>query len=145
VSEEIEQRMMELLPRLREIGPGQPPPEEVGLSRAQITLLDWVARSHACSFQELAEGLSLSAPTVSVGVRRLEEAGLLGRSPNPEDGRAWQLHLTGTGQELWARVHAYRREKVRRVLAALTSEEQQMLVTLLDKALGTAGEGPAAL
>jgi DNA-binding MarR family transcriptional regulator len=145
VSEEIEQRMMELLPRLREIGPGQPPPEEVGLSRAQITLLDWVARSHACSLQELAEGLSLTAPTVSVGVRRLEEAGLLDRSPNPEDGRAWQLHLTAAGQRLWERVRAHRRQKVRRVLAALTPEEQQTLVTLLDKALGTAEQDSAPL
>ena len=127
------------------MGRDSPPPEEVGLSRAQITLLDWVARSHECSLQELAEGLSLTAPTVSVGVRRLEEAGRLGRSPNPEDGRAWQLHLTAAGQQLWARVRAYRRQKVRRMLAALTPEEQQTLVTLLDKALGTAGQDPAAL
>ncbi len=131
-------RLMQLLRRLREVGPGQPPVEEVGISSAQLSLLEWVAASPGCSLQDLADGLALTPPTVSVGVRKLEEAELLTRRPDPGDGRAWQLDLTVAGAALWERVRRYRSEKVRRLLAGLTVEEQQTLLMLLERAVGTA-------
>ncbi len=127
-----------LLRRLRQIGPGRPPPEEVGLSPSQIALLERVASMPDCNLQDLADGLHLTPPTVSVGVRKLEEAGLLERHPDPQDGRAWQFELTEAGRDLWARVEVYRQAKVHRLLAGLTPEERQTLLTLLERALDAA-------
>ena len=135
---EIERHFQRSLRRLREIGPGQPPFEDVGISSAQLTLLEWIATSPGCSLQDLADGLALTPPTVSVGVRKLEEVGLLERRPDPTDGRAWQFELTATGNTLWHRVQHYRNEKTRRLLGGLTPEEQQTLLSLLERALDTA-------
>jgi DNA-binding MarR family transcriptional regulator len=134
-----ETRFIHLLRRLRQVGPEQQPPfESVGITSAQLALLEWVASHPRCSLQDLADGLGLTPPTVSVGVRRLEEIGLLERHPDPEDGRAWQLDLTAQGAALWQRVQRYRSEKTRRLLAGLMPEEQQTLLALLERALDAA-------
>ena len=133
-------RLLRLLRRLREVGPGQPPPDEVGISPAQLSLLEWVATSPKCSLQDLAEGLDLTPPTVSVGVRKLEDIDLLQRQPDPEDGRAWQFELTAAGEDLWERVQRYRRTKVQRLLAGLDEAEQATLLRLLERAIITAEE-----
>jgi DNA-binding MarR family transcriptional regulator len=139
---EVEQRMLDVLPRLTQAGAGQTPPEKLGLSRAQVALLGSVVQAPGCSLQELADRLALSPPTVSVSIRRLEEAGLVTRCPNPEDKRAWQFHLTDAGDALWERIRGYRQERVRRLLAALAPHEQATLVALLEKALHTNGTQP---
>ncbi len=131
-------KLMQLLRRLRAIGPGQPPFEEVGISSAQLALLEWVMTSPGCNLQDLADGLALTPPTVSVGVRKLEDAGLLERRPDPKDGRAWQFNLTEAGVALWERVQYYRNQKVQHLLAGLMPEEQQSLLLLLERALSAA-------
>lgn len=131
-----EVRFMRLLRRLRRVGPEQEPPfEAVGITSAQLALLEWAASHPGCSMQDMADGLGLTPPTVSVGVRRLEEVGVLERHPDPKDGRAWQLELTAAGTALWARVQRYRGEKTRRLLGGLAPEEQQTLLALLERAL----------
>jgi DNA-binding MarR family transcriptional regulator len=138
-----ETRFMRLLRRLRQVGPEQEPPfETVGITSAQLALLEWAASHPSCSIQELADGLELTPPTVSVGVRRLEEVGVLERHPDPADGRALQLDLTAAGTALWERVRRYRGEKTRRLLAGLTAQEQQTLLALLERALDAAEQDP---
>lgn len=131
-------QLIRLLRKLRQVGPGQPPFEEVGLSSAQLALLEWVAARPGCRLQDLADGLALTPPTVSVGVRKLEEAELVQRHSNPEDGRAWQFELTEAGMALLERVQRYRCDKAQRLLARLTPEEQQTLIALLERALDAA-------
>lgn len=128
-------QLIRLLRKLRQVGPGQPPFEEVGLSSAQLALLEWVDAKPGCRLQDLANGLALTPPTVSVGVRKLEEAELLRRHANPEDGRAWQFEVTEAGIALLERVRRYRCDKAQHLLARLTPEEQQTLISLLGRAL----------
>lgn len=138
-------RLMQLLRRLRQIGPErQPPFETAGITSAQLALLEWLIAQPGSKLQEIAEGLGLTPPTVSVGVRRLEEAGLLERHPDPTDGRAWQFDLTETGTALCERVRRYRQEKTQRLLAGLTPEEQTTLLLLLERALETAEESSSS-
>ncbi|MBN1139126.1 MAG: MarR family transcriptional regulator [Anaerolineae bacterium] len=141
-----ETHLIQLLRRLRRVGPEQQPPfEDVGITSAQLALLERAAAQPGCSLQDMADGLGVTPPTVSVGVRRLEEVGLLERHPDPADGRAWQFVLTAAGVALWERVQRYRGEKARRLLAGLAPEEQQTLLTLLERALDAAEkEEPAA-
>jgi len=136
-----EDRLLSLFDRLRKLALGQDPLEDAGATGPQLALLDQIAASPGCGIQEIADRLDLTAPTVSVGVRRLEEAGLLERQPDPQDGRAILLFLTAQGQALHERARAFRREKMRRVLAGLTSEERATLLDLLERAINAAEAG----
>jgi len=133
-----EDRLLNLLNRLRMLGPGQPPFDEMRITPSQFILLDRVAGSPGCSVQEAANGLSLTPPTVSVGVRRLEKAGLLERRSNPQDKRSLRLFLTAQGEELHERAQEFRRGKARRLLSGLTAQEQETLLSLWEKALDAA-------
>jgi DNA-binding MarR family transcriptional regulator len=48
---------------------------------------------------DLVERLALTQSTVTELVQRAEEAGLVARSPSPDDGRVTHLSLTPTGTE----------------------------------------------
>lgn len=82
----------------------------------------------------------MTAPTVSVGVRRLENAGLLRRQPDPQDGRALQILLTEKGRALCQMARAFRRDKLRKLLRGLAPEERATLLALLEKAIDLAEE-----
>ncbi len=133
-----EERLLALFGRLRQLALDQNPLEDSGVTMPQLALLDWVAASPGCGIQEIADGLGVTAPTASVGVRRLEGAGLLERRPDPHDGRAVRLFLTPRGRVLQEQAHAFRREKMSRILAGLTAEEVETLLTLLERAIRAA-------
>jgi len=126
---------MELFERLRKLAIDQNPLEHCKVSGPQLALLDWIAAKPGCGIHDIATGLGLSAPTVSVGVRRLEEVGLLKRQPDPEDGRAIRLFVTAQGRALRKRAQAFRWQKTQRLLAGLTEEERATFLALLEKAL----------
>ena len=139
-----EDRLLHLFERLRQLRFGRNPLQGSGVTMPQLTLLDWVTQSPGCGLQELADGLGLSAPTVSVAVRRLEEDGLLQRRPDPEDGRAIQISPTTEGRALHGRARTFRREKMRRLLAGLTPGEVETLLALLGKAVAIAEDADVA-
>ena len=129
-------QLLALFDRLRKLGLDQNPLEESGVSVPQLALLDWVAACSGCGIQQIADGLDLTPPTVSVGVRRLEKAGVLERQPNPQDGRSIRLFLTPQGETLYRRAQDFRRGRVRRLLSGLTPQEQETLLDLWERALG---------
>ena len=133
-------QLLNLFERLRKLTFGQHPLQDSGVTMPQLTLLDWVAESPGSGIQDIATGLGLSAPTVSVGVRRLEAAGLLERLPDPQDRRAVQTFMTAQGQVLRDQARSFRRDKMQRLLAGLTTEESATLLALLKKAINAAEE-----
>jgi DNA-binding MarR family transcriptional regulator len=131
------ERFLAIMDRLRKMGLGNPSSGTMLISPAQMTLLDWIHTSPGCGVQNIAEGLELTPPTVSVGVRRLEEAGLLKRKPDPQDKRSVQLFLTVRGQAVQQQSVNFRRQKLELILSSLTLQEQETLLHLLAKALQT--------
>ena len=67
---------------------------ELGVTRAQWRVLAWVAREPGLRQIALADKLDIEAITLCRIIDRLEEAGLVERQRDPEDRRAWLLHLT---------------------------------------------------
>ncbi len=132
------EQFFNLMNRLRKLGMGNSASGTALASPSQMALLDWIAVSNGCGVQDIAEGLGLTPPTVSVGVRRLEDVGLLKRKPNPQDKRAVQFFLTAKGQTLQRHSQNFRRHKLELILSGLTPEEQDTLLTLLGKALQAA-------
>ena len=136
-----EDRLLGLFERLRKLSLGENPLRDGGVTMPQLALLDWTATSPGRGIKEIATGLGLTAPTISVGVRRLEQTGLLERQPDPLDGRAVRLFLTSQGQALQEQACAFRREKMRRLLVGLTTKEAATLLALLEQAVSAAEIG----
>ncbi len=139
--EQAAERFLNLTNRLRNLGPSGPPFDNVQVTPPQLALLDWVAKSPGCGVREIAEGLGLTPPTISVAVRRLEKAGFLERQPDRRDGRAIQLFLTPEGQALRQRMQGFRLRKFRSLLVSLNPQERTTLLDLLERAI-RAAENP---
>jgi DNA-binding MarR family transcriptional regulator len=132
-----EERFFKLMKRLRKLGLDTNS-LDAAVSPAQMSLLDFIAALPGCGVQDIADGIQLTPPTVSVGVRRMEESNLVERKPNPLDGRSVQFFLTRRGQALQRQIQNSHRKKFRRLLDGLTSQEQETLLQLLERALQAA-------
>jgi len=133
-----EERALGLFTRLRQLNFDHCPDLSGIISPSQMTLLDKISEHPGCGVQDIADHLDVSSPTVSVGVSKLEESGLVEREPNPKDARAVQFFLTAHGKNLHNRFQKSRLQKLRRLFAGLNSQEQEALLKLLDRALNNA-------
>ena len=133
--EQSAEKFLNLMDRLRRVGPQAAPPKEADVSPSQLSFLTFLTLNPGCGIQAMASGLKLSKPTVSIGVSQLEVAGFLTRQPDPQDGRAVQLFLTPEGQKLHQRTLEFRCQKFERLLTELTPQERTTLINLLEKAI----------
>src|SRR6478672_12744301 len=72
----------------------------LGVTRAQWKVLFRLSRTPGLRQVELADMLDIEPITLCRIVDRLEEAGLVERMRDPEDRRAWRLHVTASAQPL---------------------------------------------
>ena len=129
-----ENQMIDLFRRMGRL-PMMKPPNESPLSMPQATMLNWVARSPGCGVREIAQGLHVTPPTVSVGVRRLVKDGWLEQRNDPNDRRARPLFLTEKGQAFVDMIQKHRTAMIRLFLSGLSADEQEQLISLLDRAV----------
>ena len=133
-STQPENQMLLLLKRMSDL-PMMKPPSESPLSMPQVTMLNWVARSPGCGVRDIAKGLHVTPPTVSVGIRRLVQEGWLEQRSDPDDRRARPIFLTEKGGELIETIREYRTQMLKRFLSGLERDEQDQLICLLDRAI----------
>ncbi len=133
-----EERFFVVMKRIRKLGLDTHSLGNGAASPAQMSLLDWIAASPGCGVQDIADGMRLTPPTISVGVRKMEESNLVERKPNPLDARSVQFFLTRRGQALQRQIQTSHQQKFRRLLAGLTPQEQEMLLQLMERALQAA-------
>ena len=129
-----ENHMIDLLKRMSRL-PVMKPPSESPLSMPQVAMLNWVARSPGCGVREIAEGLCVTPPTISVGVRKLIKDGWLEQKEDPQDRRARPLFLTEKGDAFVETVHQHRNQTIKAFLSGLSTSEQEQLISLLDRAI----------
>lgn len=85
--------------------------------------------------RRLMDELGLTSGTVSVRMDRLVEQGLIERRTDPDDRRNSRIAMTARGRELFERIVPEHLDNERRVLAALSPGEQDLLAALLRKLL----------
>src|SRR3954468_712066 len=73
---------------------------EIGISLAQLFVLQQVAQRPATSLNDLAERTATHQSSVSVVVRRLVDRGLVTRRADTADKRRVQIELTAAGEKL---------------------------------------------
>lgn len=130
-----EEKALRLFMRLRQLDFDHCPDVSGTISPAQMTLLDKITEDPGCGVQDIADFLEISPPTVSVGVSKLEERGMVERKPNPNDARSVKFYPTERGEALHDKFHKSRLRKFRRLMAGLDSQEQEVFLELLEKAL----------
>jgi len=77
--------------------------KEIGISGAQLFVLQRLADAPARSVNELAERTSTHQSSVSTVVSRLVERGLVTRAPSAEDGRRMEIAISERGLGLLER------------------------------------------
>lgn len=82
---------------------------------------------------DLAAYFGVGKATMSRQLRALEDLGLVAREPDPADGRAYLMRLTGEGRARFTRVRRARRDEYLAKLAAWDPGEIGELARLLHK------------
>jgi len=96
---------------------------------AQARLLGTIDDQGEARISDLAELDHCSQPTMTTQVRRLEDAGLVTRTPDPDDARAVRIRITPKGQKILAQVRADRAAVIDPRIARLSDEDREILST----------------
>src|SRR4051812_25495008 len=91
----------------------------VGLSGAQLFVLQKLGDGRPLSVNELAERTLTHQSSVSVVVRKLCDQGLVARKPSPRDGRRVELTLTARGRRLLERAPGAAQDRLIEALGRL--------------------------
>ncbi len=130
-----ERHLLNLMHRLRKLRLGDFPSDRYDLSYSQMELI-WFVKNHpGRHLQDVADGLNLTPPTVSVSIRRMEEDGWIERRPDPNDGRATCIFLTEKSSDAIQKLVEAQVKGVRLFLGQLSDSEQVQLLDVMEKAI----------
>lgn len=99
----------------------------------QKNILSILVRRGSMTQKELLEYSRIRSASLSELLGKLEAAGLVERRPNRDDRRVQDVMLTEKGIEAEAESRIRRKENRSRMFESLTPEEQEQLLTLLEK------------
>ncbi|MPZ83776.1 MAG: MarR family transcriptional regulator [Actinophytocola sp.] len=102
-----------------------------GLSLTAAATLSSLDRRGPARLTELAVQEGVSQPAMTQLITRLQDAGLAGRLPDPDDGRVVRVHITDAGRAQLAHRRAVRTERLATLLDRLTAPEQEKLTAAL--------------
>lgn len=99
---------------------------------AQARLLSTIEDRGEARISDLAALDNCSQPTMTTQVRRLEDAGLVTRTVDPDDARAVLIRITDAGVRMLAQVRADRAAVIDPVLAELDPADREVLGAAVD-------------
>jgi DNA-binding MarR family transcriptional regulator len=97
------------------------------LTQNQISVLTSLDLAGALTPRELADAERVQPPTMTKVLAKLEERGLVQRTPHPTDGRQVLLSATQAGREVIAEQRRVKDEWLTRTLAGLPAAERETL------------------
>jgi DNA-binding MarR family transcriptional regulator len=105
---------------------------ELGLNITESGLLQYLTYEQPLTQSDLAQRLHIGRMAAGSVVKDLLDRGLIERSRDPDDGRAWLIRLTAAGEELASTCIDVDDEVVRQLRADLSRDDQLVLHRLLD-------------
>ena len=121
LAEQVRAAITRLNRRLRQVRP-------VGeLTLNQMSVLASLELAGALTPRELAEAERVQPPTMTKVLARLEERGLVQRTPHPSDGRQVLLSATDAGRAELREVRRAKDEWLTRRLAGLSAPDREIL------------------
>lgn len=112
---------------------------EHDLSLTQLRVFG-ILRDRRLRMAALAEYLGLEKSTMTGLIDRAEAKGIVGRAPSAEDGRAIEVFLTKSGQELVERIYPKVVETLAPLTERLEASDQRRLEQLLRQMLDSPEE-----
>jgi len=112
---------------------------KMGISLAQLFVLQQLDVKPAESLNELAERTATHQSSVSVVVRRLVQAGLVSRTAAPHDRRRVHIALTPEGRTRLAGAPQTVQVQLMLALERMSSDQRRTLADLLETWLSVAG------
>src|SRR4051812_8929844 len=113
--------------------------QKIGISLAQLFVLQQVAERPAESLNDLAERTATHQSSVSVVVRRLADRGLVSRRASTMDKRRVQIAVTPAGEKLLVGAPRTIQLRLMTALEKLPAEDRSSLANLLERWLDAAG------
>ncbi|MEZ4540401.1 MAG: MarR family transcriptional regulator [Chloroflexota bacterium] len=113
--------------------------DESGLSYAQYRVLmslrfnEWTGQCDGLNPSEISAKQGTSRNTISSLIRSLEENGLIERQLDMNDRRRFNIHLSEAGREKMIEQSNDHIELINQLFAVLSTEEMEVLSTLLQK------------
>ncbi len=142
-SDENARRLLELMNRLRPLLMQNVIRQfrSMQLSPSHGRVLGALWQTSPLAMKDLADHLGLTPPSVTAIARHLVATGLVARRPHADDSRVALLELTDAGHALHRQVHAVSLREMEQLLSALTPEEQQLFLDLLERVVGASACG----
>ena len=106
---------------------------QMGISLAQLFVLQQLAERPAASLNELAERTATHQSSVSVVVRRLVERGYVSRTSSNSDKRRIEIDVTSVGRALLVEAPTTIQTQLMLALRRMEVAEQTMLADLLER------------
>ncbi len=103
------------------------------LTLAQFDVLVRLNNQEGITQQQLADRLLVTKGNVTGLIDRLSQQGLVERRNDPEDRRSHLLFLTDKSRTLLTEVLPPHKNQLHTIMDALSTEEQQTLLTLIRK------------
>ena len=113
---------------------------EEPLTVPQFRMLVVLDTSGGASLTRLAEQLAVNPSTAMRMVDRLSTAGMVERTPDPEDRRVVRLVATEAGRRVVHAVTERRRAEIAEIVAAMPHEDRGAMVQALQAFADAAGE-----
>jgi DNA-binding MarR family transcriptional regulator len=110
-----------------------------------LTALRRAGRGHSLSPKTLARVGQLTSGGMTNRLDRLENSGLITRSPDPDDRRGVLVSLTSAGEELADEAFAASLDEQRKLLNALSAGEQKAIAGALRVLLHSLGDLPLGI
>jgi len=110
------------------------------LTVPQFRMLVVLDTSGATSLSRLAEQLAVNPSTAMRMVDRLSAAGMVERTPDPEDRRVVRLVATEAGRRVVHAVTERRQTEITKIVAAMPDEHRGQMVRALQAFADAAGE-----
>jgi len=104
---------------------------DVGLTPTQMSVLNAIARQGPVGVGDLATAENLNPTMLSRVVGKLESAGLISRTPDPDDRRVTLVASTPAGRRLKARIQQRRTAALAELLTLLSPEQDAALAVAL--------------
>src|SRR3954447_24234542 len=111
----------------------------LGVTRAQWKVLFKLTRKPGLRQVELADLLEIEPITLCRIVDRLEEAGLVERTRDPSDRRAWRLHVTVGAQPLVEKLKGIGAELVDEAFAEIDPRDIETTRRVLERVRDNVG------
>jgi DNA-binding MarR family transcriptional regulator len=103
---------------------------------AQARVLSQIDEMRTTRVSDLARAQHCSQPTMTSQVRRLQDQGLIARTPDPDDARAAWISLTNDGRRTLAGIRRARADIIESLIRRLAPADRQRLQGALDALTG---------